>query len=364
MKYKKMRESRSLPRTSSTETISSTTLTSSPNNCVSPASTSTSTSSSFSFSPVAASSQSGTLYQQHSRTLHTPELSPIPGQSNYYVPAENPVALQHDYGIALNTSTSLMGSNPPSYHNEQFTMLHSPSPEIFNIPFNHLQPFLQQMPQTQHPVCSSANQFPHLVSALRAEHPIARRVYDNASDESSEGATASSNTHFANNHSCSWQEETRYQQQSSSECGARVYYDDPQNAYIRREDRPSCAFQYQTEEQMSSFASCSARPVWEECNFHFPEIPNMDTSWQEDLTRQVNQMHLTTEENNWYSEVTTRLCLFDSDSSVEELIGPNIQNETDVQSGTNTSSNKSTSDTSDGRGENTSTTFPPKFFDL
>jgi hypothetical protein len=364
MKAKKEQRARENAHTASTETSSNTTLTSSLNNRVSSASTSTSSSSSPSFSSVTGGSLSGILYQQHNSALNTPEQNSIPVQNNYRVSVENPVVLQHEYSIPLNTSTSLMGSDLCSYHNQQQTTMQQPLNQIYNTPYNHQQPFLQQTPQSQHPVSSSAHQFPNIVSVLWAKPHIARGDNkENVTDKSSAGATTS-NSFCTNDHACSSLEQTQCQQPSSSEFEASAFYVAPRDVYCQREERPSCALQSQTEQQMSALASCSAGPVKEEGNAQFAEMPNVETFWQGAWACDFNQLHMSNGEHNSFSEITNQFYCMNLDNELEEPVQTNIQNETAIEPNTNILWNSYIPDASEAQGENTSTTTPPSFFQL
>jgi hypothetical protein len=306
------------------------------------------------------------LYQQHNSALSTVEQGTIPAQNNYHWSAENPVALQHEYTIPLNSPSTLMGSYPGSLNNQQLTTMQQYSNQIYSTSYNQQELLLQQTPQSQRPVSSSASHFPHLVSALRAEPLIVNGVYRNEENVTVEHRVSetSSSTYSRNDHACSWLEETRCERPSSSEFEARACYEAPPDVCCNAQELPSCALQTQAEQQMSALAPCHAGPETKEGNSQFAEMPSLEPSWQESSAGGFNQLYVSTEEPNSYSEITTRLCLLDLNTSLGELYQTDTQNDTSTRQFTNMLWNTNISRANQVQVENTSTVSPQMFYQL
>lgn len=320
------------------------------------------------YSPAAAGPQYQILYQQHDSTISTLEQSSRPTYNYYHGPTQNSVAIQPEYSIPQNTSTSLTGSYPRIQHNQQLAMMQrSSSNHISNASFNHQQQLIQHTPESHHIVSSSAHQFPHIVSALSAEPLIARGVYDNTgyvTNEPSVGVTAS-NILLTNDYVHSWLEQARYQQFSSPEVEATDRYEAQPNVYNETQERLSYGHQSQFEQQTPQFASGSAEPNRDEGYSQFVEMQNATLSWQEASTSDFNQPSLWTGELNTYPEITTRVSLQDLENPLQDLVQTDNQSDTNVLSLTNILWNPSGSDvTSEVQSENISATSLPSFFQL
>jgi hypothetical protein len=316
-------------------------------------------------------SKSGILYQKHNNLLNTPEQSFILSPNNCGTSLENSAKLQYHYNLPSPTSSALMGENTSYNINQGLTTIQPSSNQSSHKEYNSQQGFIQQTTESQHYASNSVCQFPRIVSALLGEFPNSIGAFGNsecATDEALAGAIAPSNAYWKKDEARPCTPQTQYQL-SSSDSVANVCYETNKSALdinMNMQAISSCQLQQQIEHHMSAFASGSAEPLRDQDVSQFPEIQIMEQLCQAALGNGRNQHSVSTEEPKVYSGITTQLSLLDLDNPLEELVQNAIQNNADVQSGSNMLWNPSHSNIH-GEAEAggiSASLYPPRFCQL
>jgi hypothetical protein len=274
--------------------------------------------------------------------------------------------LQIDYNIPSHSFANLNESSTFGYNSDQqLAATEMPSDQRSHRPCNHQH---CQAKQLQNNTLNYASQFPHILSALRGDYTIATDVSSDteyAIGDPSVAETASANVYWRKNQAQPCFAQPQYEPisppvLSDNDCDKKYTF--PPDAYFNELQLSSSGLHSQNEMQMSALATRSVEPVKEQGS-QFLEMQGMEPVYQEALKIGQNENPPLAEKSQICTDITTQISLLDLQDPMEELFPLSLQDSVNEGPCTTTLwSPQSFNFSGVIQGENTSTTFPKRYF--